>query len=248
MFQRILFVVLFMSSAVFAEDRSAEIDAFVALYQDGDLLSQKRAIEPLAWRGITDERVYDEIEKKLLENYQAAEEKLARDAVSWYIKGLGYSGNAKYITTLDTVRYETTDFKHRKYAKSAIKMISQYAEYNRIINDQSQWNSEESGDVNRFANMVRSHDLELKRLGVRRVITDDVKSDYLLEVINADVLANYQTEDKSKLFANTYAYMTKALAALGDGKYADTVRRVAEGGYSIRLRKYAKGYLDDYKL
>ncbi len=230
-------------------DRSNEVDKLLKIYRGEDLVAQKKQTESLAWSGITDTRVYDEIERLLIKtNEKPTVDRIKNDATSWFLKGLAYSGNHKYLSTLQKVRDETKNYKHKKYANEALDFLPRYTEWNPIINSTSEWNVNQSGKINRFANMIRSDVPRLKELAAKRTYGEGIKSPYLLEVIEKELLAHCADKDKTSRFGTTYGFMSKALGASGDKKYAQTIRTVYDQAYNKKLKRLAKKHLTEFDL
>ncbi|MGH1472138.1 MAG: hypothetical protein ACRBCS_13155 [Cellvibrionaceae bacterium] len=235
------------NSNEFILDRSEEINQLLAIYRGDDLVAQKKQTESLAWSGITDVRVYDEIERLLIKtNEKSTVDRLKNDAISWFLKGLSYSGNAKYVNTIENVLDKTKNSKHRKYSKEALEYLPQYGEWNPIINSTESWNVNESGKVNRFANMIRSDVLRLKELAAKRTYGEKIHSAYLFDVIEKELLAHCADADRTSRFGTTYGFMSKALGASGDKKYAVTIQSVLDRAYNPKLKRLAKKHLREF--
>lgn len=231
------------------DDRTEEINAYLSLYSGDDLVTQKKQTEALAWLGLTDVRVYDALEKRLKEIYtDSTTDRLINDSISWFMKGLSYSGNPKYKTTLAEIKESTEFFKHKKYAGQALDYLDLYADWNPIINAKDDWNPEESGKVNRYANMIRSEVLKLKEMAAKRIYGESIKNPYLLSVVEKELLLHCTDRDRSSRFGTTYGFMSKALGASGVPEYGETVKKVYDCAVNKKLKRLAKKHIKEFDL
>src|SRR3954469_4611748 len=91
--------------AVLAATPEEEVQHYIAIFDgagDGD-----KAADDLAWKGISDTRLFDVIEKRLLQDAQGnGRDRTARNHAARLIKALGFSGQPKYAQTLDSLNVE----------------------------------------------------------------------------------------------------------------------------------------------
>jgi len=81
-----------------------------------------------------------------------------------------------------------------------------------------------SDDMNRYANILRSDDLLLLRVGAKRVYFDS-KEDILLELLAQQLRANYARRDVSDdERVDSIAWMAKALGSSRNDKYTALLR------------------------
>lgn len=244
-----LLVLLIPLSAVAVEKRDQEIKELLAVYQSGDLVAQKKQTEYLQWAGLVDESLYDQIGSNLLSIYQdIGDDRLKADAASWLAKGLAYSGNPKYLPILEQVKEGTDSRKLQKYVDEALVYLPRYRQWNSIINNSAHWDEDKSGVINRYMNMIRSDELHLNELAIKRIYNERVFDQTLLALIHRKLLAHYQDNDGSREFGTTYATMAKALAAVDKDKYRDTILTVSKGATNRRLRKLATRYIREFDI
>src|SRR4051812_28755760 len=101
-----LFAALLFSSAALAATPEEDLTRYIAIFS-GETRGHNDAVESLAWMGISDPRLYDIIEKRVLE--EADKVKLDRNElgrVQRYLRALGFSGQAKYANTIQKYAVE----------------------------------------------------------------------------------------------------------------------------------------------
>jgi hypothetical protein len=167
--------------------------------------------------------------------------------VARYFRELGYSGQEKYLPTLQKYIDEPT---YRKYVRQAITNIPIYQKWNPIISNRATFDPSHSDVVNRVANMLRADDLELNALGAKRIYFDLYKNAYLADLLAQKVKANYMIDQGVPGdTAQSVAWMVKGLGATRDEKYHDLIRAIATSGTHPTVIRHAKSALErDYEL
>ncbi len=232
---------------------SGELEDKIAIFSASDpdrsqasqWKEQVSAARNLEYLGLSDPALFDVIESNLLETYML-EDKQAVDYISWMAKSLGYSGQSRYAATLERVVNEAPNKKVRKHAGLALEALPKYAEWNPIISSRDGWRSDKSDAVNRYANMIESSDLELQRMGAKRVSFEKLFDPWLLSLLDEQVRAQAGEENDDKVFIDSLSWQTKMLAASGMNDYKPTVEWVAADGGNKKLRSNAKKYLKSY--
>jgi len=233
------------SSAVTAQDREQEIQKYVEIFSGKPNATQQQAAEQLEWAGLSDSRIFDAVEKNLLAIYKTVDRQDANYA-SWLCKALAFSGQEKYRATLQGVEKDGAQRNLRNYASWSLKMLDRYAKWNPIIDNPGNANPAKSADINRVANMVLSGDKDLQNAGAQRIIEQHIDDDWLYDLVQQTVrpeLAKDWTEDGD---VKAVAYMLKALASSHKQVYRATLEEAAAHAGSVRVRKYAEGYLKTY--
>ena len=228
--------------------RQSDLKKYVAMMESGNPLSQKEAAQLLEWAGLSDPMLFDIVEKEVQKLHDKGRHlhKSDIDLMAWLIKALSFSGEPKYVATVEKIRNESQQPKVRKYAKIALPNFSQYEKWNPIINSKEHYNSEQSAEINRFANMLRSEDFDLMRLAAKRVHYKHIYNDYLLSILSSKVDAFADYDPKNGNEVDSVAWMTKALAGSRELKYKRSVEKMAATAKHVKLQKYAHKYLNYY--
>ena len=240
----LIFCVLVLSAAPAASD---SLDEYIQIFTDGNSQQQTQAAKDLAWAGLSDPRLFDLIEQSMLEKYLTVENKYAVDDTAWLARALSCSGQEKYRATLQKVASDSPQKKIRRHAENSLVQLDNYARWNPIISDTSNRDSSKSDEINRYANMLRSNDLELQRIGAKRVHNTHSYDTYLLDILDAEIRARYLEVNNDSLFIDTVAWMCKALSGSRVEAYKPTIVEVSKNAGNSKLAKYAKKYLKYYE-
>lgn len=234
--------------AGYAEEEAAEVQRYIEVLQGPSIQLHRDACNELQWKGVTDERLYDLIQAKLeailaSPDIERSGEKV--ETAAWYAKGLGSSGMGKYLPTLQKM----AGMKNRKlqrYANEGIEKIGQYKKWNPIISNKKNFQVAEPLQDNRFANMLRSDDWELKTIATKRIHYEHLYNEYLLDILRDELLESYQAADTTPARVDGYKWMVKALAGSRNRKYYDSLKEVESNMKHRKLRAYVakaiKGY------
>jgi len=174
------------AKAGYQEEKEKEIDELIKVFSKPFIMKQHVAAEKLAYLGHSDPRIFDVIEKQLLDSYLSLSDDYEIDWASWLAKALGFSGNQKYGTTLRKLESFAPDEKLRKYAGIAQRYTYKYKTFNPIIMNFDNDKSEEtiSSEMNllplsllRYQNMLNSDMPELHKLAAKRIYFEGI-TDY----------------------------------------------------------------------
>lgn len=240
---------LFLPLGLHAQmDREKDIQRFTELMESGNWANYKEAAQLLEWAGLSDPRIFDLVEKELLEMH-AGTDKSGNDydLISWLMKALSFSGDSKYHDTVLRIANEAKNKKVRKYARESLEQFSKYKEWNPIINSTENYNANESPEINRFANMLRSGEFELMRLAAKRIHYDHIYNDYLMGVLAGSIEANIETDFDRGVDLDSMAWMCKALGGARSEKYKPLLQKVASTAKTNKVRSYARKYLGYYE-
>jgi hypothetical protein len=229
-----------------------EVNEYMEIFQTGSYKAQTTAANQLQWSGISDKRLFDLIESKLLTILpSAAADKQAADVAAWYAKALGISGQDKYQGTLNKMAQGTfgTGEAHpkllkklMKYGLEGIDLIPKYKKWNPIISNSKNFRADKSLQTNRYANMLKSNEWELQLIATKRMNHEKITDPSLLDLLNAKILKDYQAVSKSSDEAriDAFQWMIRTLAALGAPKYLETMQEVSTKGSGKGVAGYAK--------
>jgi len=244
---KVLFIYL---TVVFSSTISAEqydLNYYIDIFKDKSSDEQKTAAATLQWAGLSDQRLFDQIQKNVQQITNNGIASKDSDYASWMLKALGFSGNEKYREFVSTYQTGAYSSKVRKYSQQAVELIDKHKTLNLIISDNSNVNVKESIVDNRLANMIRSEQYELKRMAAKRIHYDHKYTPYLLDILAQQIKANYQHVEDNKLMIDANAWMLKALAGSRIKVYQPLVREVSDNSNNSKLQRYAKKYLKYFK-
>ena len=207
--------------------------------------AELHALNQLQWSGLSDERLFDLIEQRLLALYPTARGKDV-ELASWYAKTLGTSGQDKYEETLQSIVSSGANSKIRKYANEGLSKLAQYAEWNPIISNLEGVEVDKPEQTVAFANMLRSDVWELRNMAAKRIYADQYYDSWLLDVLSQSLLSEYKNDYGSRYQDQTVAWMARALASSRMPAYQATLEEVAANATGSKLRSYARKYLNKY--
>jgi hypothetical protein len=233
--------------ADFASDKKAELQHYIEVFNDEYAVqAQKDACNELQWKGITEVQLYDSIEKRLNAILPSAvQNKADMETAAWFAKGLGSSGMEKYRPTLERM-VSTHQKKLVRYAQEGLAKLAQYKKWNPIIADEKNFRSDQSLQVNRFANILKSGDAELKLIGIKRVHYEHLYNEYLLDILRDELMASYALADTSRDRGEMYKWFIKAIAGSRNMKYLSNLREVEAKTPNRKLKGYATKTINGY--
>jgi len=242
------FILAFLASLIFsgiAAAASLEEDTqrYIQIFSGGKNLHSDAA-DTFSWMGLSDTRLFDIVERLLLEDAAAARDNRSeRNRVARYIRSLGFSGQTKYEPT---IKKFLGDLPYERFARAALQDLPDYNKWNPIISNRSSFDPKFSDDVNRVANMLRSDDLLLLRVGAKRVYFDS-KEDVLLELLARQLRANYARSDlNDRERSDSVAWLAKALGSSKNDKYVALLQEVEKKATAQAVVTHATEALGKY--
>jgi len=228
---------LHVAAGALAASLEEDVQRYIAIFQQPDAAAHNKAVEELAWMGLSDPRLFDMLEQKILaEAAAAANTRAEKDRVARYIRALGFSGQEKYVPTLQ--RFEN-HMVYNRYAKDALNQRPQYEKWNPIISDRATFDPRLSDDDNRIMNMLGSDDLMLMRIAAKRAYF--APNDTVLAQVADQVRKRYATSELDPERRDAVAWMVKALARTT--QYDDLLAEVKSGAPDHKVRNTAASAL-----
>jgi len=229
-----LIAFLCLCNVAFAATMEEDVASYSQAFAEGKNISPA-TLESLAWKGISDPRVFDLIERRVLDR---AEEGLTdrriKNEVALYMRALGYSGQPKYIPTLERYRNEVA---YEGYVRDALADLPKYQRWNPIISNRANFDSRYSDEVNRIRNMLMADDFDLKKIGAKRVYYQN-KDEVLLEALAEQIRATYMSNDERN--GDSIAWMVKALGSARQEKYRPLIEEVAANAPDNTIVRHAR--------
>jgi hypothetical protein len=238
------FIFIFANSfpALASSDKSAEIDKYIEMLGSASLRTRIDAAKLITRSGITDPRLYNIINDKLLNKYDLKSLNSDHiDEMSWMCKALTASGSENYAPTLEKIIQTATSDKLKRYAKQSLFLISEYAERNKLLSDTANSDPSLSPEINKYIHMLRSDNLALKTDAAKSIYRNHFSEKKLFDVLRDELLKGYKlTSSMDRNYTDTMAWMCKALASSGMAEYKQPLTEIIENSSSLKLQKYAK--------
>lgn len=234
----LLILILCLSGAAFAASVEDDVTFYTQALAEGKSVDAV-ILESFAWKGISDPRVFDLIERRIAEKAEAGrDDRQVKKEVGLSLRALGFSGQAKYRAVLEEYRSDPT---YERYARDALEDMPDYQRWNPIISDRATFDPRYSDDVNRIRNMLLSNDFNLKKVGAKRVYFQN-KDDVLLDILAAQISASYMSNDGSG--GDSIAWMVKALGSAHRPKDRPLIEEVAANAPDKTVVRHARKVLE----
>lgn len=240
---RLIALILSLCVAASASGKTIEEDLqyYIGLLGELNPRTQATEFEALSGMGLSDPRLFDAVEKRLLADCEGVREiREDRARVAWYFRALGFSGQEKYQPTLSRF---TEDKTYRNYALSALRDMPQYAKWNPVISDRSKFDPKLNDDANRIMNMLRSDDHFLQRVGAKRAFLTHEREPAVAGLLAEQLAASYKTAKDSDS-VETAGWLLNALDRGSEGRNA-LIREISvDKTVHYKLSERAKALLD----
>lgn len=233
-----------MGLITFSASAVSEAESYLNAFESSAISLRKDKAELIVYSGITDDAVFDKIEKLLLQDFnQNTRSGAWVDYVAWMTKALASSGNEKYRQTIEKIITEANNGKVKKYGRIALKMLDQYKQWKPLLNKDTDIKFDDPMHKY-YYNMLRSNDFELMAIGGKRVFWEKIYKRELVDALNEAILKNYNKVPNDGDLIDGFAWMIRALGNAGAGadKYKNTLREVAENANNRKIKKYAIKY------
>lgn len=215
--------------------RSLEEDVQLYIgYFNGDIRLHSEPADTLSYMGLSDTRLFDIIEKRAVEDSRTSRnDRVERNRVARYIRGLGFSGQPKYLATIERF---LGDPEYARFAKVALEDQPLYQKWNPIISNRATFDARYSDDANRVMNMLRADDLLLNRLGAKRVYFG-IRDEAVTDILAKQLRANYSVDKQQ--YRDSLTWMVKALGYTRNEKYRPLIEEIAMSAPDKRVREHA---------
>jgi len=237
-------LLLLVNVSVYSFDSVDEqIDHYLVILETDNYANKVRMLERLQWSGLSDPRLYDEIEHQLLMHYQSdGRDKYAISLLSHKARALGFSGNEKYRNSLAQVNKGANSKRVRKHAKKALSELGKYKGWNQLIAESDINVQGKSVEVTTYMKMLNVNDTFVQRQAARAIYHEFQDDPDLLALVADRLEGLYLQDNLDKQVQDTAAWFSKALGQSGRLEYTVFLSKVAQDTPHKKIRKYAKKY------
>jgi len=222
----LLLLTMNQTSYASQSDLDKDIRYYADIFAGNNFAQQRSAMEKLIWAGISSPAVYDSLADKLASSKESKNKEEVERA-SWYAKALALSGNEKYRALLDDISANAKSSKLRKYSTQAITRLDKYVAWNPVISQSLISAPTGALEQQRIKNMLSASDLELTRIGAKRVYHEHSMDDALMKI-------------------DTVAWLIKGIGRSANPSYKGMLESIAASNKNSKIRKYAKKALKNY--
>ena len=224
------------SFAVLAATPEEDVQRYIAVFQVGG--DTDKAVDDLGWKGLSDTRLFDIIEKRLIDDAEitSRRNRIDRNHIARLIKALGYSGQPQYEASISKF---VGDRAYRAHAERALTNLRLYQRWNPVISSRAGWDPKYTDDVNRVRNMLSSDDIQLQAVGAKRVFYGHPDEQVLLDLLADRLRACYKTVGDPD-GVEAAGWMVNGLGKSGAEKHRAVIQEVAAGAASDKLRTRAE--------
>ncbi len=234
-------ILLVTSQMAFAFNSDDEqIDYVLDVIKSGSQAEKEKVLERLQWSTISDARLYDVLANELVEKHTQSLESAERRVLSYKVRALGYSGNPKYESTLDTLVNNTVDGKLRRHAEKAWENLITFKAVQTQLEKVEFEQGELPSEVANYIRLLKTNDSYAKRLAARATFHEHQTNQVLLSIIAEQLKAAYKAPDLEDLDQDMAAWFCKALGQAGG--YGDLLSEVADNSPYRKIQKYAKQF------
>lgn len=234
-----LFLTVLMTHGVMASDF---VDAYIDNVREGSTLLRTQTYKKIYdYSGITDIRLFDEINSRVLNSYK--KEKPSRDELEelgWALKALAASGNIKYRNTLKKVAADAPKGRTKKHARDALESLPNYARWNPVITSEKFEQVGRKPSVALWMRFIDSDHNDLALTGVNKASEFKVYEPALTELVEAELRDRLRVKTKDKVDLELQGRMIRYLAEHPEfGKYTSLFSIIAEESPNKKVRKWA---------
>ncbi len=226
-----------MANAYSSDDE--QIDEVLAIVSSGSQQRKEQVMERLQWSTLSDARLYDVFEQDLLASYEELSfEKDKIRTLAYKLRALGYSGNEKYISTLDLIIKQSKNNKLKRYARKAKADFPNFLAVQNSLMNVSYTNAELPSEVVNYIRLLKTNNSFAQRQAAKAAFHEYQKHPELLEEMAKLLRNTFLKEDLDKQSQDMAAWLCKALIRAGG--YDDLMKQVSEKTPYNKIKKYAK--------
>ena len=257
-----LVLALFLTASVMADEvRDERIDSYLNILSTGNVKQKSTMLNRLQWSGLSDPRLFDVIEKSLLDQYLS--DNLSRHQAKvlvYMVRSLGYSGNKKYRSTISTISKgtslpkssistlsdnRTTDSFSRKLNKHAAKALvdlHKFSAWNALIKTSDLVVVGKNAEITTYMKMLDTDDIFIQRLAARAMFHENIRDPDLLALAANKLKFLYMLNGLDRESQDTAAWLCKAIGQSGQSKYKNLLMEIAGKTPYKKIRKYAQKF------
>lgn len=240
----VLTVALFLMSPVMANEvKDERIDTYLNILSSASMEKQKTMLNRLQWSGLSDPRLFDVIEKSLMDQHLERNLSNKQLAVLAYMtRSLGYSGNEKYRSTISTLSQDAFSPKIKRHAGKALRDMNNFSTWNALVKNNDLNVEGKNAAITTYMKMLDVDDVFVQRLAARAMFHEQLRDPDLLALAANKLESMYLQSGLDGESQDTAAWLCKAIGQSGQSKYINLLAEVTSKTPYNKIRKYARKY------
>jgi hypothetical protein len=225
------------------EVRDERIDIYLNILSSGSMEQQKTMLNRLQWSGLSASRLFDVIEKSLMDQY--LESNLSNNQVTvlaYMARSLGYSGNEKYRSTLSTLSQDAFPPKIKRHAGKALRDLQKFSTWNALIENNDLDVEGKNSAITTYMKMLDVNDVFVQRLAARAMFHEHLRDPDLLALAANKLESLYLKSGLDGEEQDTAAWLCKAIGQSGQSEYINVLVEIASKTPYNKIRRYAQKY------
>jgi len=232
------------TSAMAFATNDDRIDDYLNTLTTASIDDKEEMLNRLQWSGLTDARLYDDIELRIKSQYLDRNlNKKQLNLVSYQVRALGYSGNEKYRATITLVSNSAGSPKLKRHALKAKADLNDFIAWNKLVADSNLVVEGKSAEVTTYMKMLNVNDFFVQRLAARAIYHEKQTDTELLDLAEEKLKMLYLKAGLDGEWQDTAAWLCKAIGQSGEQKYIKFLAEVNDKTPYNKIRKYAKKYM-----
>lgn len=226
------------SASASQADLDREVDQIVSDFQ-AKSQAINLIVKRIKWTGIADTRLFDVIETELLGMYLKDSSFDGIQYSSWLVQALAFSGQDKYVPTLQKVLASTPSQKLKRHTESSLKVLPDFARWNPVIHARLDQVPAEQVARQRVVNMLQAEDAELARAGASFAYDAYLGDPQMTDLVKEQTLARYRAAPDDPEVAEAVAWMCKVLGQSGRREYIGVLQEVKTNSTQSAVQRWA---------
>ena len=256
-----LVLALFLTASVMADEvKDERIDSYLNILSTGNVKQKSTMLNRLQYSGLSDPRLFDVIEKSLLDQHLSRNlNKRQVKVLVYMVRSLGYSGNNKYRSTisilsndptlrdddptLPTLRNDNPTLrKLRKHAARALVDLRKFSTWNTLIKTSDLVIEGKNAEITTYMKMLDIDNIFIQRLAARAMFHENIRDPDLLALAANKLKFLSMQNGLDHESQDTAAWLCKAIGQSGQSKYKNLLIEIAGKTSYKKIRKYASKF------
>ena len=221
-----------------------QVDYYLEVLERGGYTIKLQMLQRLQWSGLSEPRLFDAIEKQLLEHYHESEyNKQPLAVLAHQARALGYSGSEKYRATLVEVRQNAGHSKLRSHANTALQQLPRFRDWHLLIEASDFPVEDKAVEIGAYMKMLSVENPYVQRLAARAIFHERRQDSELLALAASRLESGYLDPELPAAAQDTLVWLCKALGQSGGLTYQDLLAKVVIDSPHEKIKRQAEKYI-----